>query len=210
MIYFPGYGNKTPITLGGQLFLIPFAIFGIPLAVFMLNTVGENICHFVEFVNKKIEIQFSGKHKKIGCKVKLLCSVSFLLITLLVITAGISVKVEEWNFGLGLYVWFVTFTTVGFGDYIPGNGAHDIGSPIVIVYRVIFVILGLSLVSTVFNAMADCIKQKRETAEHKSWTQFVISAFTFRKRPDVNDMENNEKSADNNNPNNLNLQNTSF
>jgi hypothetical protein len=159
----------------------------------MLNTVGENICHLVGTIIKFIEGRVLKKDsdKISNCKVKLLCVVSSLTIILLVVMAGISVNAENWSFGLGLYVWFVTFTTIGFGDYIPGNqdGSSNADEPAAIVYRLILVVIGLSLISTVFNAITDCIEQKRKTAESKSWLRFIISAFTCGKKAEVNDNE---------------------
>ena len=190
--FYLGYGNKTPTTLGGQLFLIPFAVFGIPLTVYMLNTVGQNICHFVCFIINTIEKRLLKKKKIKSCKVKSLCAVSLLTVALLVFMAGISVKAEGWSFGLGLYVWFVTFTTVGFGDYIPGNGSTTADTPIAIIYRLIFVAIGLSLISTIFNAMTDCIEEKRKKAESKSWVQFFVSAFTSDNATDHNDKDSTE------------------
>ena len=190
-----GYGNKTPTTLGGQLFLIPFAVFGIPLTLFMLNTVGENICHFAGFIFVTIEKRLLKREEITNCKVKLLCSVSFLTVLLLVFMAAVSVNVEGWSFGLALYVWFVTFTTVGFGDYIPGNGSSKADSPQAIIYRLILVVIGLSLISTIFNAMTDCIKEKREKAESKSWLRFVISAFTCGRQTENKDKNVTEMTA---------------
>ena len=189
-----GYGNKPPTTIGGQLFLIPYAIIGIPLTVFMLNTVGENICHFVGFIIHRIEKRLSGKKEILGCcKVKLLGSVSFLTVALLVLMAGVSTKIEGWTFGQGLYVWFVTFSTVGFGDFIPGNGTNTVNI-VAVIYRNIFVLIGLSLVSTLFNAITDLFEEKRKKADHKSWIRFFISALTCGKTADVNDRDVTEMS----------------
>ncbi len=155
----------------------------------MLNTVGENICHFVGFILDTIEKRLLGKEEEKSCKVKSLCVVFLLTIALLVFMAGISVKAENWSFGLGLYVWFVTFTTIGFGDYIPGNEVSSADSHAAIIYRVILVVIGLSLISTIFNAMTDCIEEKRKKAESKSWLHFLVSAFTSRKTTEVNNKE---------------------
>ena len=189
-LFYLGYGNKPPTTIGGQLFLIPYAIIGIPLTIFMLNTVGQNICHFVCFIITGIETRLLGREETKGCcKVKLLFSVSCLTFALLVFMAGVSIKTEGWTFGEGLYVWFVTFSTVGFGDYIPGNGTDAVDSPIAILYRVIFVLIGLSLISTFFNAITDLIEDKRKKAEHKSWVRFVISSLACERKENVNDKD---------------------
>ena len=77
--------------------------------------------------------------------------------------AAVSTRADEWSFGQGLYVWFVTFTTVGFGDLIPGEDADAKGGIGVVLYRVILVIIGLSLIATVLNSVVD-FAEKRNTS----------------------------------------------
>ena len=51
------------------------------------------------------------------------------------------------------YAFFITFTTVGFGDLIPG---HESGNKAHIAYRVIMIILGLAAMSNVINSIVKC------------------------------------------------------
>lgn len=188
-----GYGNKTPRSLTGQLFIIPFASIGIPLTVCMLNSIGQNICYFVELLVKLIEKKLRRKDTIEFLKVKLMFSVVFLLVLLLVVMAVASIFWEKWSFGKGIYVWFVTFTTIGFGDFIPGNASDSEDTGMAIVYRCAGVLLGLSLVSTLFNAFIDFVEEKQGNANSKSMVGYLMSAFCYRKR--ATDIVNDEKGA---------------
>lgn len=188
-----GYGNKTPRSLTGQLFIIPFASIGIPLTVCMLNSIGQNICYFVELLVKLIEKKLRRKDTIEFLKVKLMFSVFFLLVLLLVVMAVVSIFWEKWSFGKGIYVWFVTFTTIGFGDFIPGNASDSKDTGMAIVYRCAGVLLGLSLVSTLFNAFIDFVEEKQGNANSKSMVGYLMSAFSYRKR--ATDIVNDEKGA---------------
>ena len=72
-----------------------------------------------------------------------------LLVLLLVISAGVQIKIDDWTFFEGFYAYFITFTTVGFGDLIPG----ETRSPVNTVIRVIFIIMGLAAMSNVINGV---------------------------------------------------------
>ena len=76
-----------------------------------------------------------------------------LLLTLLLLGAGIQMSIQEWTFLEGFYAYFITFTTVGFGDLIPG---HESGNKAHMVYRVILIILGLAAMSNVINSIVKC------------------------------------------------------
>ena len=52
-------------------------------------------------------------------ELKLLFLNFFALVTVIFIAAAISIDKDGWNIWQGRYVWFITFTTVGFGDFIP-------------------------------------------------------------------------------------------
>lgn len=81
-----------------------------------------------------------------------------LLIIILLVGAATAVKVQEWTFFEGFYAYFITFTTVGFGDLIPGGGPskHPVWNTAI---RIIFIILGLAAMSNVINGLVsarDC------------------------------------------------------
>ena len=76
-----------------------------------------------------------------------------LLLTLFLVGAGIQMSIQEWTFLEGFYAYFITFTTVGFGDLIPG---HESGNKAHMAYRVILIILGLAAMSNVINSIVKC------------------------------------------------------
>ena len=76
-----------------------------------------------------------------------------LLLTLLFISTGIQVEVEDWTFLEGFYSYFITFTTVGFGDLIPGQSKKTPGQVLV---RIMLIIFGLVAMSNMLNASVKC------------------------------------------------------
>lgn len=81
---------------------------------------------------------------------------------------------EHMTFLEGFYFWFITFTTIGYGDYEPGyskNSAHSQNNghsrndglrTANIVFHITWTTLGLCVVSSVLNAVAAFI-EKRST-----------------------------------------------
>ena len=78
-----------------------------------------------------------------------------LLLIFLLSSAGIHTDIDGWTYFEGFYAFFITFTTVGFGDFIPGTTGGKMASPNIIA-RVIFIILGLAAMSNVINGLANC------------------------------------------------------
>ena len=76
-----------------------------------------------------------------------------LLLTLLFMSAGIQMEIEDWTFLERFYCYFITFTTVGFGDLIPGQSTHKPGHAAV---RILLIIFGLAAMSNMLNALANC------------------------------------------------------
>lgn len=159
-----GYGNKTPITLAGRLFLIPFALVGIPLMLFLLKTVGENLSHLVHFITCKFETKVLARKEVRNSELKCLIAIVAFSVALTFFMAAVSTSADDWSFGQGLYVWIVTFTTVGFGDFIPGANADSTSGIEVVLYRVILMIIGLSLISTIFNTVGDFMEKRNSSA----------------------------------------------
>ena len=98
-----------------------------------------------------------------------------LTISLILLMAGVSIHYDKWTFVEGMYVWFVTFTTIGFGDYIPGAGADAKGGTGVVLYGMRFVVIELSLCSTIFIASAsfvECTHKVQHFNFRRTWFCF--------------------------------------
>lgn len=76
-----------------------------------------------------------------------------LLLVFLLLGAGIQTKIDEWTFLEGFYAYFITFTTVGFGDLIPGHSRSNSRHQAHMAYRVTMIILGLAAMSNVINSI---------------------------------------------------------
>ncbi|XP_028404715.1 potassium channel subfamily K member 15-like [Dendronephthya gigantea] len=154
-----GYGNTVPRTTGGRMFLIVYATVGIPLMAMMLTTFGDRL----RYIIRSCILSFERKALKItrpqNIQKKSLIAVFVITILFLCLISAISGIIQDWNFSLALYVWFVTFTTIGFGDYVP-KGTNKLQA-IGIVFALISFTLGLTLIATILHALSDWVNTKK-------------------------------------------------
>ena len=68
----------------------------------------------------------------------------------------------EWNVLVGSYFCFVTLSTIGFGDYVPGTSLDAWSSTPKLVLCSLYVVCGLALLAMCFELMQD---QVREVAD---------------------------------------------
>lgn len=101
---FVGYGNITPQTPAGKILCIFISLLGIPITLLTLKSIGELISRRVKVIVTKFEkkILKRPEPKRVQTKSALTHSL-------------------DWTFIEGLYFWFITFTTIGFGDYVISN-----------------------------------------------------------------------------------------
>lgn len=151
-----GYGNITPVTTGGRVLCIIFALIGIPINIIFLQLLGERMLRSEHFLIMKFEkgcLKREGAPKFMNEK----CSFVGILLLLIILFAGAGsqIEIENWTFFEGFYAYFITFTTVGFGDLIPGSMAG--GSPTAKhVLTIFFILMGLAAMSNVINGLVNC------------------------------------------------------
>ncbi|KAL9966231.1 hypothetical protein ACROYT_G024277 [Oculina patagonica] len=151
-----GYGNITPVTTGGRVLCIFFALFGIPINILFLQLIGDRMLHGEKYLVTKFEtrcLKREGVPRYLNEKCSMLGIL--LLVILLFSCAGLHTTVDGWTFFEGFYAFFITFTTVGFGDLIPGTADGKMAAPTTVI-RILFIILGLAAMSNVINALANC------------------------------------------------------
>lgn len=150
----------SPKTSIGKVVLIPYCLIGLPLTMLALKTSGELIalCIKTTAVNfeKKVLKRQNPEKKLIKCFV----IISSILAVLVCGVAGLEVVFENWAFLDGVYCWFVTFTTIGFGDFVPfaqyREKHQNSDQWRVYVAGILFTIpfiIGLCLVSSLLNVL---------------------------------------------------------
>ena len=151
-LFVSGYGNITPITHGGRLFSIVYGFFGIIITVMTLQVHGENMFAFQQKLITKLP-KVCLKKDSTPQQLPEKCLLFNALLAIILIVTGAIVEIfatsgtnEPWNFVDGIYVWFITFTTVGFGDLIPGKQLPGW-------FVCLYTLLGFCVMSALLNAL---------------------------------------------------------
>ncbi|XP_042567407.1 potassium channel subfamily K member 4-like [Cyprinus carpio] len=181
-----GYGNISPKTAWGQFFCICYTLVGIPLFGFLLGAVGDRLGTFINQHHCKISINFISiqKWKVSPTIVRVITAVlSILLGCVLFIFVPILVfqRVEEWTWLQSAYFVVITLTTVGFGDYVAGDGdagKHHWYKPLVWFWVLFGLAYFVSILSMIGNWILVLTKKTKAEMEglraHASdWTQNI-------------------------------------
>lgn len=118
----PGYGHTVPLSDEGKAFCIFYALCGIPVTLFLLSLLVKRI---MSVVTQRPVAYF---HRRWGVPASRLaaahatCLAVFMMVVLLFIPAGIFTSLEkDWDFLESLYFCFISLSTIGLGDYVPGE-----------------------------------------------------------------------------------------
>ncbi|XP_043216956.1 TWiK family of potassium channels protein 7-like [Amphibalanus amphitrite] len=145
-----GYGHISPKTNGGQLFTILFAMIGTPLLLVFLANIGDGMARVFTFTYSRLccrwcrttrykEERKPGKRAKrvsedeVGKEeymptdeVNVPITINLMIIAMyLGMGALIFSEWEQWDMMASYYFSFVTLSTIGFGDMVPGNSFLD-------------------------------------------------------------------------------------
>lgn len=130
-------------------YTVVYAIFGIPLALLVFKS-------FARLYNKLLKyfIMMLGKYIRKQHEIRNLEFIVLVLnivalVAMIVASATVSFYQDDWNMREGIYVWFITFTTVGFGDLIPSTMVEGFQPNS-------HIIPGLCFMSGVVDALVEC------------------------------------------------------
>jgi len=116
-----GFNAAAPQSVGGRAFVIPFAIFGIPL--FLVTAIGMGM--LLNRLAEWLRAVFAAWCRCVctpqcGDRVfRVFVITIFGVIFFLVIPSIIFAQIEPWTYADAFYFTFITLATIGFGDLIP-------------------------------------------------------------------------------------------
>ena len=166
-----GYGLITPKTQVGQGVTVIVCIIGIPITMMALKTSGEVLADCFRVLVVKTEIGIFKRTETMHVKKKTFFVACTLMVILLLLASLSSTYFEEWSFTEGLYAWFITFTTIGFGDYVQFEShgkkvTHGNSSTVhLLLHGIIFAVpyvIGLSLMSCILTCVVDSVDHIRD------------------------------------------------
>jgi len=184
-----GYGHIAPITFAGQMFTIIYAMIGTPLLLVFLANVGDTMATAFTYTYSRIccrwcrgrryqsEAGFGKKVKRLANdniggedymptgQVMVPITINMVLILVyLVMGAKIFSEWEGWDMASSCYFSFVTLSTIGFGDMVPGNSFLDYkdggSAAFKMIVTILYCIFGMALISMCIQMMQDQIVSK--------------------------------------------------
>ncbi len=87
-------------------------------------------------------------------------SVGIITVILYILLGAVLFSVwEEWNLFDGAYYSFITLSTIGFGDIVPGQSLDE-GSQEKLIVCALYLLFGMALIAMCFKLMQDDVVQK--------------------------------------------------
>lgn len=163
-LLFTGYGHIVPRTLAGKLVCILYALVGIPLTGFFLRTVGNELTNFLAFSIKYWERRLYNREAE-KIEMKSAITASLLVVFMLCLGGLIFALTESWNYSDSFYYCFISLTTIGFGDLIPGltrdQSYDNVGVSLTAeLAALMYYVIGLSVMSGVILSLSNLIEEK--------------------------------------------------
>ncbi|XP_076053851.1 TWiK family of potassium channels protein 7-like [Oratosquilla oratoria] len=187
-----GYGHIYPVTTWGQIFCIIYAIIGCPLLLVFLANIGDAMANSFVYIysrcccrmcrarryDSELPPDVSKKNKRlliddiVGKEDYMPTNEVFVPVTLNLVLLFVYIMLggvlfsywEDWDLSSSTYFTFVTLSTIGFGDMVPGRAIVDIkegiGAIITMLLCIIYILLGMALLSMCINLMQEQLVSK--------------------------------------------------
>nr|XP_020460838.1 potassium channel subfamily K member 1-like [Monopterus albus] len=150
-----GYGHTVPLSDGGKAFCIFYILFGIPFTFLFLAAVVQRVMFLVTLQPVSYFHHRRAISKSKVAIIHAACLTVIMILFVFLIPAWILSSLEkDWNFLDSLYFCFISLTTIGLGDYVPGETHSKEDSPHPHLYRLaitVYLLLGLVCVLVVLE-----------------------------------------------------------
>ena len=165
-----GFGNMACKTFAGRLCTILYAFIGIPLMLTLLNDLGQwcqNVCDqgwlFLMGLRARLvrsclrrrgsEESEEDTNPSVSSGFPLWLAILIVFFYVFFCASLFMLWEDKWTYFTAFYFFFVSLSTIGLGDVLPGNPHFMVASSVLF-------ILGLALVSMVINVLQQRVEAK--------------------------------------------------
>ncbi|KPJ16091.1 Potassium channel subfamily K member 1 [Papilio machaon] len=152
-----GYGHVTPLSKPGKLFCMVYAVLGIPLTLVLLSALVERLLLPATALLRALNAALGHLYRPFTIRlVHLMIIVTTFVVFFILVPAAIFASLEpEWDFLDSLYYCFISLTTIGLGDYIPGDSPEQPYRPLYKVATTLYLITGLTFLMLTLTVFYD-------------------------------------------------------
>jgi len=164
-----GYGHINPVTPAGKLTCMVYCVLGIPFTLVFLSALVQRLLGPTFSVLSKLMAKLSSM-ENLEIRLMHLATMGVLLIVFaFLLPAGIFWYLEPgWSFLDSFYFVFISLTTIGLGDYIPGdNDQHSTYRDIYKTTVGIYLLTGLVMLSLTLTVYYDIPQLNLGLALHR-------------------------------------------
>ncbi|XP_042899414.1 potassium channel subfamily K member 6 [Parasteatoda tepidariorum] len=175
-----GYGHLSPLTAVGKIVTMVYTAVGIPVTLCVMSLYVCRLMSIAASYKASLFRKLKGPLTPVQINfIHISTIMTLILFGCFLIPAVIFDALEDsWNFLDSLYYCFISLTTVGLGDYVPGQDTQSelyrIGSGIYILFGVIVMMFMLALSSDFYKhcyeevTLPVTIHHTEEVSIHKS------------------------------------------
>ncbi|KAL7876153.1 hypothetical protein AOLI_G00111160 [Acnodon oligacanthus] len=117
-----GYGTTIPLSDEGRVFCILYCLVGIPLTLLLLSCLTHALLPRVTHVPiRYLQLYWGLSHNRAAllyCGVLAVCTATLFF---LLPAVALCLLERDWSFLESLYYCFISLSTIGLGDYLPGR-----------------------------------------------------------------------------------------
>ncbi|XP_039594079.1 potassium channel subfamily K member 1-like [Polypterus senegalus] len=157
-----GYGHTVPLSDGGKAFCIIYSVIGIPFTLLFLTAVVQRIMVYssrrpVMYIHTRW-----GFSKQVVALVHAL-GLGFITVScfFFIPAAVFSALEEDWNFLESFYFCFISLSTIGLGDYVPGEGYNQKFRELYKIGITFYLLLGLIAMLVVLETFCELEELKQ-------------------------------------------------
>uniref|UniRef100_A0A5S6QSR3 Potassium channel domain-containing protein n=1 Tax=Trichuris muris TaxID=70415 RepID=A0A5S6QSR3_TRIMR len=185
-----GYGDITPRTATGKVLTMIYALIGIPLMFYILQSWGLMLLVWAQGAARLVR-RLTGRlskkwreppYQSRSRTSELPLTIAFLIVAFwLCLSAALFLGIEEdWNYMTSFYFLFISFTTIGFGDVVPANRGRTLLCIIPVIVGLSSVSMTITLLQQKIQEMFETMKEKIELEYRKAQTDPSTSRLTIK------------------------------
>ncbi|XP_051845073.1 potassium channel subfamily K member 6 [Antechinus flavipes] len=163
-----GYGYTTPLSDSGKAFSIFFALLGVPFTMLVLTATAQRVALLVTHTPLRWLQLRQGWDRRLLARWHLVLLMLGVLAIFFLLPAAIFTYLEQaWTFLDAFYFCFISLSTIGLGDYVPGEQEGQKNRALYKVLVTVYLFLGLV-------AMALLLQTFRRVADLHGLTELVL------------------------------------